>query len=103
MGRGGQLVISPDSRSNRTKRRSISAGDSKTRENRITAIGNDLYSTNSKSFLNPFLGILRCALFPPSRREYREPRPPSPLLSPLLLLPSRPSSLIDCISPTSLF
>lgn len=34
-------------------------GYSKTRENRITAIGNDLYSANSRSFLNPFLGILR--------------------------------------------
>lgn len=35
-----------------------------TRENRITAIGNDLYSANSRSFLNPFLGILRRAPLP---------------------------------------
>lgn len=37
----------------------------KTRENRITAVGNDLYSADSRSFLNPFLRISRCArLFP---------------------------------------
>lgn len=29
----------------------------KTRENRITAVGNDLYSADSRSFLNPFLRI----------------------------------------------
>lgn len=34
------------------------------RKNRITAVGNDLYSVDSRSFLNPFLRILRRVLFP---------------------------------------
>lgn len=32
----------------------------KTRKNRITAVGNDLYSADSRSFLNPFLRVPRC-------------------------------------------
>lgn len=43
----------------------------KTRENRITAVGNDLYSADSRSFLNPFLRISRCArLFPLHPRQH---------------------------------
>lgn len=58
----------------------------KTRENRITAVGNDLYSADSRSFLNPFLRISRCArLFPllPSAAPLSIELPPR-------LLPSRP-------------
>lgn len=50
----------------------LPSGDSKTRENRITAVGNDLYSADSRSFLNPFLRNLKvCAPFStaPSARE----------------------------------
>lgn len=40
------------------------------RENRITAIGNDLYSPNSRSFLNPFLHFLfKTRSSPPASRK----------------------------------
>lgn len=57
----------------------------KTRENRITAVGNDLYSADSRSFLNPFLRISRCTrLFP--LHPWQHPYPSNCL--PRLLSPS---------------
>lgn len=57
----------------------------KTRENRITAVGNDLYSADSRSFLNPFLRISRCTrLFP--LHPWQHPYPSNCL--PHLLSPS---------------
>lgn len=59
----------------------------KTRENRITTVGNDLYSADSRSFLNPFLRISRCArLFPSHAQRDLHPRPTK--LSPLVTNPA---------------
>lgn len=70
------------------------------RENRITAIGNDLYSANSRSFLNPFLGILRRALFPFSKRTLWGPACfSSPFFS--SSFSSSPSSSFSSFSPSS--
>lgn len=75
----------------------------KTRENRITAVGNDLYSADSRSFLNPFLRISRCArLFPlhPQQHPYPSnylPRLPSPSASDPISPPFFASSHETCV------
>jgi len=71
----------------------------KTRENRITAIGNDLYSADSRSFLNPFLRISRCARLFPSHAQ-RDLHPRSTKLPPLVINPAphlRSLSLSLCL------
>lgn len=68
----------------------------KTRENRITAVGNDLYSADSRSFLNPFLRISQGVRFfsiaplmvPPSTVLSSSATDPDLFLSLLPLSPS---------------
>jgi len=61
----------------------------KTRENRITAVGNDLYSADSRSFLNPFLRISQGvrAFFHRTLDGTPNPSPYYPRRPPTLSLP----------------
>lgn len=61
----------------------------KTRENRITAVGNDLYSADSRSFLNPFLRISQGvrAFFHRTLDGIPNPSPYYPRRPPTLSLP----------------
>jgi hypothetical protein len=69
----------------------------RTRRNRITAVGNDLYSADSRGFLNPFLRVPRCArLFPP-----RPPSTPPSAIRQSTSPSGRPTpSATDLVSPS---